>query len=254
MKKKELFSSSYSGPVLKVSHLAKSFTGQEVLKDISFEVKRGECLVILGPSGSGKSTTLRCLNRLESPSSGEIYFDGVDILDPSISVNLVRRELGMVFQSFNLFLNMDVLANCVLAQRKVLHRGKEEAEEEALKNLRLVGMETRVHARINELSGGQKQRVAIARALSMNPQALLFDEPTSALDPEMVGEVLSVMKKLANDGMTMVVVTHEMSFAKEAADHIIFMDEGVIVEEGNGQDIFEKSRNNRLLSFLGKKA
>lgn len=253
MKNKDLFSVSYPGPVIQVSHLAKEFDGTEVLKDISFEVKRGECLVILGPSGSGKSTTLRCINRLEKPSSGSIIFDGVDILKPGVNVNVVRRNIGMVFQSFNLFANMDVLANCMLAPLKVLHLGKEEAKERAITNLKRVGMFEKVNARVNEISGGQKQRVAIARALCMNPQLLLFDEPTSALDPEMVDEVSKVMKELANDGMTMVVVTHEMDFAKEAADQIIFMDNGYIVEKGTPDYIFKECPNKRLKEFLRQK-
>jgi polar amino acid transport system ATP-binding protein len=253
MRNKDLFPSSYKGPVIKVSHLAKEFDGTDVLKDISFEVNRGECLVILGPSGSGKSTTLRCLNRLEKPSSGSIIFDGVDILKPGVNVNKVRENIGMVFQSFNLFANMDVLANCMLAPIKVLHLSKEEAKARAIANLKRVGMLEKSSARVNEISGGQKQRVAIARALCMNPQLLLFDEPTSALDPEMVDEVTKVMKELAADGMTMVVVTHEMSFAKEAADQIIFMDNGYIVEKGTSDYIFNKCQNSRLKDFLRQK-
>ncbi|MCI2068166.1 MAG: amino acid ABC transporter ATP-binding protein [Bacilli bacterium] len=238
--------------VISVRHLAKSFETNDVLKDISVDVQKGECLVILGPSGSGKSTFLRCLNRLEKPSSGEIYFNGINILDPRVNANLIRTKLGMVFQSFNLFMNMDVLANCTLAQIHVLHRKKAEAEKIAYLNLTKVGMANKAHAKISEISGGQKQRVAIARALSMNPEALLFDEPTSALDPEMVGEVLLVMRKLAEDGMTMIVVTHEMSFAKDVADKVIFMDQGLIVEQGTPKHIFEESTNPRLLAFLGK--
>ncbi|MFA6861289.1 MAG: amino acid ABC transporter ATP-binding protein [Bacilli bacterium] len=247
-----IFKNGYAGPVISVKNIAKTFGDTEVLRDISFDVNRGECLVILGPSGSGKSTILRCLNKLETPTNGEILFDGVNILKPGINANMVRRDLGMVFQSFNLFQNMTVLKNCTIAQRKVLHRSKEEATRIALSNLKRVGMLDRINFRISQISGGQKQRVAIARALCMNPQALLFDEPTSALDPEMVGEVLNVMKQLANEGMTMVVVTHEMSFAKEAADQIIFMDNGYIVEKGNSDYIFNQSTNPRLLSFLGK--
>ena len=238
--------------VISVRHLAKSFETNDVLKDISVDVHKGECLVILGPSGSGKSTFLRCLNRLEKPSSGEIFFNGVNILDPRVNANLIRTKLGMVFQSFNLFMNMDVLANCTLAQIHVLHRKKTEAEKIAYLNLAKVGMANKAHAKISEISGGQKQRVAIARALSMNPEALLFDEPTSALDPEMVGEVLLVMKKLAEDGMTMIVVTHEMSFSKDVADKVIFMDQGLIVDQGSPKHIFEESTNPRLLTFLGK--
>lgn len=252
MRNQKKYPSTFAGPVLKVSHLAKDFDGKDVLRDISFEVNRGECLVILGPSGSGKSTTLRCLNKLETPTSGEIFFDGSNILSSKANANLVRKDIGMVFQSFNLFLNMDVLSNCVLAQRKVLQVSKSEAEETAYKNLSKVGMRDFAKARVPSLSGGQKQRVAIARALCMKPQVLLFDEPTSALDPEMVGEVLGVMKSLVKEGMTMVVVTHEMSFAREVADSIIFMDQGYIVEQGDSDLIFNKSTNPRLLSFLGK--
>ncbi len=239
--------------VLAVNNLAKSFGDVPVLKDISFEVDKGECLVILGPSGSGKSTCLRCLNRLETPDSGEILFHGEDILKSRYNVNELRKKVGMVFQSFNLFNNMDVLKNCMLAQTHVLHRSKEEAKEIALKNLEKVGLSDRVHFRISQLSGGQKQRVAIARALSMDPEVLLFDEPTSALDPEMVGEVLSVMKNLAKEGLTMVVVTHEMSFARDVSTHIIFMDKGVIVDEGTPHHIFEESENPRLKEFLGNR-
>lgn len=253
MSAKTVFPVDYNGSVISVKHLAKGFDGKDVLKDISFDVNRGECLVMLGPSGSGKSTTLRCLNKLETPNSGEIDFDGVNILSHRVSANLVRKDIGMVFQSFNLFLNMDVLANCVLAQRKVLKRSKAEAEEIANKNLSKVGMLDFIHARIASLSGGQKQRVAIARALCMDPQVLLFDEPTSALDPEMVQEVLAVMKELVREGMTMVVVTHEMGFARDMADHIIFMDQGYIVEEGTSDYIFNECQNARLLAFLGKK-
>lgn len=253
MKKQDVFSRDYAGPVLSVRHLEKSFGETEVLNDISFDVKRGECLVVLGSSGSGKSTMLRCLNKLETPSKGEIYFDGVEILSPRVSANKVRRDMGMVFQSYSLFQNFNVLDNCILAQRKVLHRSKEEAEKIARDSLKRVGMLDRIDFKVSHISGGQRQRVAIARALCMNPQVLLFDEPTSALDPEMVNEVLSVMKELAQEGMTMVVVTHEMAFAKEAADHIIFMDKGYIVEEGDSHFIFEESGNERLLAFLGKK-
>lgn len=241
-------------PIISVKHLAKSFGTTDVLKDISVDVNKGECLVIIGPSGSGKSTFLRCLNLLETPSSGEIYFKGENILSRHADHNRIRTQLGMVFQSFNLFLNMDVLANCTLAQIHVLHRTKEQAEAIATKNLEKVGMLNRIHFAISELSGGQKQRVAIARALCMNPDVLLFDEPTSALDPEMVGEVLSVMKDLAFEGMTMIVVTHEMSFAQSAADKVILMDGGVIVEQGSPEYVFNQSSNPRLQAFLGRAA
>lgn len=242
----------YKGPIIKVEHLAKSFETLSVLKDISCEVNKGECQVILGPSGSGKSTFLRCLNKLESPDSGAIFFKGLNILDHHVSANKVRTHLGMVFQSFNLFNNMTVLQNCTIAQKKVLKVNKAEAEKIALANLQKVGLADRVNSRPNQLSGGQKQRVAIARALCMNPEVLLFDEPTSALDPEMVGEVLNVMKDLASNGMTMIVVTHEMGFAKDVADKVIFMDQGVIVDQGTPDHIFNKSKNPRLMQFLRK--
>jgi putative lysine transport system ATP-binding protein len=241
-----------SQPILSVRHLSKSFKTTGVLKDISVEVQKGECLVILGSSGSGKSTFLRCLNLLETPDSGEILLKGQSILGPDADPNKIRVKLGMVFQSFNLFSNMDVLANCVLAQVHVLKRSKEEAEAIAKKNLEKVGLGDRLHFRIDEISGGQKQRVAIARALSMDPEVLLFDEPTSALDPEMVGEVLSVMKDLAEGGMTMIVVTHEMQFARQVADHVIFMDQGLVAESGTPEYIFEQSTNKRLKEFLGQ--
>ena len=252
MKNTFITPSDYKGPIVKVGHLAKSYKDLMVLKDISCEVNKGECQVILGPSGSGKSTFLRCLNKLESPDSGTIFFKGMDILDHRISANRVRAHLGMVFQSFNLFNNMTVLQNCTLAQKKVLKLNKAKAEQIALDNLSKVGLADRKDSRPSQLSGGQKQRVAIARALCMNPEVLLFDEPTSALDPEMVGEVLSVMKDLASNGMTMIVVTHEMGFAKDVADKVIFMDQGVIVDQGTPDYIFNKSINPRLLQFLRK--
>jgi putative lysine transport system ATP-binding protein len=243
-----------NSPVISVRHLAKSFGTTGVLKDISLDVHKGECLVIIGSSGSGKSTFLRCLNLLETPDSGEIFFKGQNILANDTDVNKIRSKLGMVFQSFNLFMNMDVLQNCIIAQTHVLHRSKEEAEKVALANLEKVGMSDRIHFRIDEISGGQKQRVAIARALSMDPEALLFDEPTSALDPEMVGEVLGVMKQLADSGMTMIVVTHEMRFANDVADKVVFMDKGIIVEQGTPKEVFTTSQNKRLKEFLGKEA
>ncbi len=243
-----------SNAVIRVENLAKTFGTLEVLKDISCSVYKGECLVILGPSGSGKSTFLRCLNRLEKPTSGKILFNGEDILSPLVNVNRIRTKIGMVFQSFNLFQNKDVLANCTLAPIHVLHMDKARAERIALDNLNKVGMGDRLHFRVNEISGGQKQRVAIARALCMNPEVLLFDEPTSALDPEMVQEVLQVMKKLAEEGMTMIVVTHEMGFARDVADQIIFMDQGVIVDQGDSKHIFCESVNPRLKAFLGVKS
>lgn len=240
-------------PLVSIHHLAKTFEGNtKVLKDISFDVNEGECLTIIGPSGSGKSTLLRCINRLETPSSGEILYKGENILDPKYDVNSLRSHISRVFQSFNLFNNRDVLENCVIGQRKVLHRKKKEAEEIALKNLERVGLADRVHFKIRDISGGQKQRVAIARALSRNPDVILFDEPTSALDPEMVGEVLELMKQLASEGMTMVVVTHEMGFAKEVASRVVFIDEGVIKEEAAPKEFFENPKDARLKEFLSK--
>ena len=238
--------------VLEVEHLAKTFDDVKILKDISFSVDKGECLTIIGSSGSGKSTLLRCLNLLETPDSGAIYFHDENILQKGVNVNKIRSKMTMVFQSFNLFNNMDVLKNCVIAQEKVLKRNKEEATKIAMENLKKVGMLDRIHYKIKEISGGQKQRVAIARALSMSPDIILFDEPTSALDPEMVNEVLKVMKDLADSKITMIVVTHEMRFAKEVSDKVIFMDKGYIVEEGSPKYIFEESTNERLNSFLQK--
>lgn len=236
-------------PVIEVRNLSKTFDGTEVIRDVSFKVKRGECLAIIGSSGSGKSTLLRCLNRLETPTSGEILYEGEDIRESN--PNQLRTHLGMVFQSFNLFANKNVLQNCMLAQMKVLHRPKDEAERIALENLERVGMLERKDFRISEISGGQKQRVAIARALCMDPHAMLFDEPTSALDPEMTKEVLRIMKELAESGMTMVVVTHEMAFAEHVASRVIFMDQGVIAEEGEPSSMFKNPRNPRLRAFLG---
>lgn len=240
-------------PILSVKHLAKTFDNNTVvLKDISFDVNKGECLTIIGSSGSGKSTLLRCLNLLETPTSGEIIFDGENILSSKVNQNTVRSRLAMVFQSFNLFNNMDVLENCVIGQVKVLKRNKKEATEIALKNLERVGMGDRVHFKIRDISGGQKQRVAIARALSMNPDIILFDEPTSALDPEMVNEVLKVMKELASQKTTMVVVTHEMAFAKDVSSQVIFMDHGLIETQGTPDFIFNGCQNPRLLAFLNR--
>ena len=239
--------------ILQVNHLAKTFSNDTiVLKDISFTVEKGECLSIIGSSGSGKSTLLRCLNLLETPTSGEIIFNNENILDKKVNKNLIRSKLCMVFQSFNLFNNMDVLANCVIGQVKVLKRNKKEATEIALKNLEKVGILNRIHFKIRDISGGQKQRVAIARALCMNPDIILFDEPTSALDPEMVNEVLKVMKELASNHTTMIVVTHEMKFAKEVSNKVIFMDQGLIQEIGTPKYIFEESDNPRLKAFLNK--
>ncbi len=253
MQKKYLFDmEEIKNPILEVEHLSKTFESTNVLKDISLKVNKGECVVIIGPSGSGKSTFLRCLNRLEEPTSGNIFFKGEPTLDKNSDINALRRHMSMVFQSFDLFNNKDVLQNCTLGQIKVLKRKKEEAVQIATENLRKVGMLDRIHYRISEISGGQKQRVAIARSLCMNPDIILFDEPTSALDPEMVSEVLEVMRSVAKSRMTTIVVTHEMSFAKNVADKIIFMADGIIQEEGTSQYIFEESKNERLLRFLKK--
>lgn len=236
--------------VIEVQHLSKSFGTHEVLKDIDFSVKKGEVICIIGSSGSGKSTLLRCINLLEKPTGGEIIYSGEDILDDKHNIYEYRTKLGMVFQQFNLFDNHNVLHNCMVGQIKVLKRSKEEAKKVALKYLRVVGMEQYVNAKPKQLSGGQKQRVAIARALSMEPDVILFDEPTSALDPEMVGEVLKVMKELAQSGLTMLVVTHEMGFAKEVSDRVVFMDKGVIAEEGTPEQIFNNPTIERTREFL----
>lgn len=236
--------------VIEIQHLSKAFGDHVVLKDINFSVRKGEVVSIIGSSGSGKSTLLRCINLLEKPSGGKILYNGINILDQSYDVNKYRAKLGMVFQHFNLFNNLDVLGNCTVAQIQVLKRSKEEAEEIARNYLRVVGMEQFIHAKPRQLSGGQKQRVAIARALAMEPDALLFDEPTSALDPEMVGDVLKVMKKLAETGLTMLVVTHEMEFAREVSDRVVFMDKGVIAEEGTPEEIFYNPKEERTKEFL----
>lgn len=236
--------------VIEVQHLSKAFGTHEVLKDIDFSVNKGEVVSIIGSSGSGKSTLLRCINLLEKPSGGEIIYKGENILDDKHDIRSYRTKLGMVFQQFNLFNNHDVLSNCVVGQMKVLKRSKEEAEKVAMKYLKVVGMEQYINAKPKQLSGGQKQRVAIARALSMEPDVMLFDEPTSALDPEMVGEVLKVMQELAKSGLTMLVVTHEMSFAKEVSDRVVFMDKGVIAEEGTPQQIFNNPSQERTREFL----
>ena len=236
--------------IVEVRHLKKSFGDNEVLKDIDFSVKKGEVVCIIGSSGSGKSTLLRCINLLESPSGGEIIYKGENILDDKHDINEYRTKLGMVFQQFNLFNNHNVLSNCTVGLVKVLKRNKEEAEKISMKFLETVGMDRYINAKPKQLSGGQKQRVAIARALSMEPDVLLFDEPTSALDPEMVGEVLKVMKQLAKSGLTMLVVTHEMGFAKEVSDRVVFMDRGVIVEEGHPDQIFNNPREDRTREFL----
>ena len=238
--------------IIKVSGLKKSFGDLEVLKGIDTEIKKGEVVVVIGPSGSGKSTFLRCLNRLEEPTDGVIEFDGVDITDKKTNINRHREKMGMVFQQFNLFNNHTILKNITLAPVKLGKMKKDEANQKAKELLERVGLAEKASAYPSQLSGGQKQRVAIVRALAMNPEVMLFDEPTSALDPEMVGEVLEVMKELAQSGMTMVVVTHEMGFAKEVGSRVIFMDEGVIMEENNPQDFFENPKHPRLKEFLSK--
>lgn len=235
--------------VIKIQNCRKSFGNLEVLKDINFTVNKGDVVCLIGSSGSGKSTLLRCINRLEKIDSGNILVDDIDIYDQSIDLNKYRAKVGMVFQSFNLFNNLNVIGNCMIAQHKVLKRNKQEAQKTAMFFLKKVGMEQFAKAASTQLSGGQKQRVAIARALCMNPEILLFDEPTSALDPEMVQDVLDVMKTLAKEGLTMIVVTHEMSFAKEVANKVVFMDKGIIAEEGSPQVIFTKPNNPRTQEF-----
>lgn len=237
--------------VIEIRHLGKNFGEHEVLKDVNFTVKKGDVTCIIGSSGSGKSTLLRCINLFETPSSGEIFLNGENIVNTK-KPSEYRKKVGMVFQSFNLFKNMNVLKNCTIGPRKVLGHSKEQAEQAALKYLKLVGMDAFTDARPSQLSGGQQQRVAIARALAMEPEVLLFDEPTSALDPEMVGEVLSVMSELAKSGLTMVVVTHEMGFAKDIASHVVFMDNGVIVEEGTPEEIFTSPKEARTREFLSR--
>ena len=241
-----------SEAVISIQNLSKTFGTNEVLKDISFEVKRGEVVTIIGSSGSGKSTLLRCVNLLEKPTSGEIYYDDQNILEHDKSIYEYRTHVGMVFQQFNLFNNLNVLENCIVGPMKVLKKSKEEAEKIAKEFLEKVGMAAYINAKPRQLSGGQKQRVAIARALSMEPDVVLFDEPTSALDPEMVNEVLETMKSLAHTGLTMIVVTHEMGFAKEVSDRVVFMDKGVIAEEGTPEQIFENPQVDRTKEFLGR--
>ncbi|MDU3456274.1 MAG: amino acid ABC transporter ATP-binding protein [Peptoniphilus sp.] len=238
--------------MIKVENLTKSFGELEVLKGINQEIKDGEVVVVIGPSGSGKSTFLRCLNLLESPTSGKIFVDNEEITSKKIDINKVREDMGMVFQSFNLFNNLNILDNITLAPTLVKKMEKAKAEEKARELLARVGLPDKAEAFPKSLSGGQKQRIAIARALAMNPKVMLFDEPTSALDPEMVGEVLDIMKDLAREGMTMVVVTHEMGFAREVGDRIIFMDGGYVVEEGSPEEIFGNPQNDRTKDFLGK--
>ena len=241
-----------SAPAIQVRQLHKSYGDNEVLKGIDFHVDKGQVVCVIGPSGSGKSTLLRCVNRLEEPSSGQILVEGIDITDPDTELDQVRSRIGMVFQQFNLFPHMTVLRNLTIAQQRVKRRGREEAEKIARDNLVRVGLADKEGAYPNHLSGGQQQRVAIARALSMNPDMMLFDEPTSALDPELVGDVLDVMKKLAAEGMTMMVVTHEMGFAREVGDNLVFMDGGVIVEEGDPVEVLGNPQHRRTQSFLSK--
>ena len=238
--------------IIKIKHLRKDFGTRTVLKDINFDVKSGEVVAIIGSSGSGKSTLLRCVNLLEKPTSGEILYHGADIVTGQIGLAELRTKVGMVFQQFNLFSNLSVLDNCVIGQMKVLKRNREESEKMAKEYLTKVGMERFINAKPHQLSGGQKQRVAIARALAMEPEILLFDEPTSALDPEMVGEVLKVMKDLAESGLTMLVVTHEMGFAHDVANRVVFMDQGVIVEDDIPEVIFDSPKHERTREFLSR--
>ena len=239
-------------PILEVRHLSKTFGTNPVLRDIDFSVCPGDVISIIGPSGSGKSTLLRCMNLLETPTAGSIVYRGRDISGLGRDISSYRAKVGMVFQSFNLFDNLTVLDNCTLGQIKVLHRDREEAEGYALQILSRVGMAPYCNARPRQLSGGQKQRVAIARALALDPEVILFDEPTSALDPELVGEVLDVMRDLAEQGMTMAVVTHEMGFARQVSSRVVFMDEGVIIEEGPPEELFTDPKNERTRGFLGR--
>ena len=238
--------------VIKLSHLEKSYGNNSVLKDINLEVSKGEVISVIGSSGSGKSTMLRCINLLEIPSGGDILYEGVNIQDKSLKLTEYRAKVAMVFQQFNLFNNMTALDNCVKPQMIVLKRTKQEATRIALEFIEKVGMSAYINAKPSQLSGGQKQRIAIARALSMNPDVILFDEPTSALDPEMVGEVLEVMQDLARSGYTMIVVTHEMGFAREVSNRVIFMDGGYIVEEGTPEEIFKNTKQERTKQFLSK--
>ena len=237
-------------PIIEINHLSKAFGHNVVLKDINAKFYQGEVVCVIGSSGSGKSTMLRCLNLLETPTSGDILFKNESIITKKIDINKYRSKVGMCFQSFNLFNNMTVLQNCMIGQQKVLKRQKEEAKKIAIEFLSKVNMAAYINANVTLLSGGQKQRVAIARALAMSPEVLLFDEPTSALDPEMVGEVLDVIKNLANEKMTMFIVTHEMDFARQLADRVMFMDQGVIAEEGSSEKIFSSPENIRTKEFL----
>ncbi len=241
-----------SAPILKVQHLSKTFGTNVVLRDIDFDVYKGDVTSIIGASGSGKSTLLRCVNLLETPTHGEIIFHDENVASGHVNAAKYRSKVGMVFQSFNLFSNLSVLDNCIIGQTKVLKKNKEEAKKSALSYLDKVGMAPYINAKPRQLSGGQKQRVAIARALAMEPELLLFDEPTSALDPEMVGEVLEVMRKLASEGMTMLVVTHEMAFARDISNHVAFMANGVICEQGTPKDIFENPKEHKTKEFLSR--
>ena len=238
--------------ILEVKHLSKAFGKNQVLRDIDFTVNKGDVISIIGASGSGKSTLLRCINLLETPTSGEIWYSGKNVADRKVKAHEYRSHVGMVFQSFNLFSNMTVLKNCMVGQMKVLKRGKEEAKKNAMYYLEKVGMAPYIKAKPRQLSGGQKQRVAIARALAMNPEVLLFDEPTSALDPEMVGEVLSVMQQLAQEGMTMLVVTHEMAFARDVSNRVVYMNQGVICEQGSPADLFGNPQKQETKDFLAR--
>lgn len=238
--------------ILEIRHLSKTFGTNPVLKDIDFSVSSGDVTCIIGASGSGKSTLLRCLNLLETPTTGEIMYHGTNIADKKVNAPQYRSKVGMVFQSFNLFNNMTVLENCMVGQIKVAGRKKEEAEEKAMAYLKKVGMDAYINAKPRQLSGGQKQRVAIARALAMEPEILLFDEPTSALDPQMVGEVLNIMRQLAQEGLTMIVVTHEMAFARDISSHVIFMSDGVIEEEGTAKEVFLEPKSEKTKEFLSR--
>ena len=238
--------------ILQVNHLSKSFGSHQVLRDIDFTVETGDVISVIGASGSGKSTLLRCINLLETPTSGEILYHGKNVLSRGVSPAEYRSHVGMVFQSFNLFNNMTVLENCMVGQERVLKRDRETARRHALEYLEQVGMAQYVNARPRQISGGQKQRVAIARAMAMDPEVLLFDEPTSALDPEMVGEVLSVMRRLAESGMTMLVVTHEMAFARDVSRRVVFMSDGIICEQGSPEEVFGNPKKKETISFLSR--
>ena len=239
-------------PLIQVQNLGKSFGNIEVLKDITVDIYKGDVVFVVGPSGSGKSTFLRCMNLLETPTGGHIYFEGTDITDPKTNIDKLRQKMGMVFQQFNLFPHMDIMKNLTLAPMKLQGKSQQEAEAEAMRLLERVGLADRAHAYPSQLSGGQKQRIAIVRALCMKPDVMLFDEPTSALDPEMVGEVLNVMRDLAAEKMTMVVVTHEMGFAREVATRVMFMDGGYFMEEAAPEEFFSNPKNERMKSFLSK--